>query len=81
MCVPYLRGLSVHIYGCRTITSISKRWIDISFSSQRLEKRFSLEIFHEQLPLPVPCYDLALVTEFTVGPHEAELRVLPAPLA
>ncbi len=25
------------------------------------------ENFHEQLPLPVPCYDLLPVIEFTVG--------------
>jgi len=29
----------------------------------------------------VPCYDLALVTELTLGPREAKFRVLPAPLA
>ena len=28
--------------------------------------RFQIELFHEQLPLPVPCYDLLPVTEFTV---------------
>jgi len=38
-------------------------------------------MFHEQLPLPVPCYDLAPVTEFTLGPHKAKFRVSPAPLA
>jgi hypothetical protein len=27
------------------------------------------EIIHEQLPLPVPCYDLLPVTELTLG-HE-----------
>ena len=26
-----------------------------------------LETFHEQLPLPVPCYDLVPVTELTLG--------------
>ena len=39
------------------------------------------ENFHEQLPLPVPCYDLLPVIEFTVGPHKAELRVSPIPLS
>ena len=34
-----------------------------------VREKCSLEIFHEQLPLPVPCYDLAPVTEFTLGPH------------
>ena len=27
-----------------------------------------LEIFHDQLPLAVPCYDLVLVIEFTLVP-------------
>ena len=40
-----------------------------------------LELIHEQLPLPVPCYDLLPVTELTFGPREARLRVLPAPLS
>ena len=39
-----------------------------------------LDMFHEQLPLPVPCYDLVLVTEFTVVLRKADLRVPPAPL-
>ena len=45
-----------------------------------LNKRSKLELIHEQLPLPVPCYDLVPVTEFTVVPREAVFRVLPAPL-
>jgi hypothetical protein len=28
-----------------------------------------LELIHEQLPLPVPCYDLLPVTEFALGPR------------
>ena len=32
-------------------------------------RRFQIELLHEQLPLPVPCYDLVLVIEFTVGSH------------
>ena len=39
-----------------------------------------LDMFHEQLPLPVPCYDLVLVTEFAVVLREAGLRAPPAPL-
>ena len=35
----------------------------------------SFELFHEQLPLPVPCYALALVIEFTLGPYEMGHRV------
>jgi hypothetical protein len=43
--------------------------------------RFQLDMFHEQVPLPVPCYDLLPVTEFTVVLREAGLRVPPAPLS
>jgi hypothetical protein len=39
-----------------------------------------LDMFHEQLPLPVPCYDLVLVIEFTVVLRKADLRVPPTPL-
>ena len=38
------------------------------------------DMIHEQLPLPVPCYDLVLVTEFAVVLREADLRAPPAPL-
>ena len=38
------------------------------------------DMFHEQLPLPVPCYDLVLVTEFAVVLRKAVLRAPPAPL-
>ena len=44
------------------------------------ENRVHFEIFHEQLPLPVPCYDLPPVIEFAVGPHEARFRAPPTPL-
>ena len=40
----------------------------------------NLDMFHEQLPLPVPCYDLVLVTEFAVVLRKAVLRAPPAPL-
>ena len=30
-------------------------------------KGVSFELFHEQLPLPVPCYDLLPITELAVG--------------
>ena len=29
---------------------------------------FYFYMFHEQLPLPVPCYDLVPVIELTLGP-------------
>ncbi len=41
----------------------------------------SIEMFHEQLPLPVPCYDLLPVIELTVDHREDELRVFPTPLS
>src|SRR3989344_7117769 len=51
--------------------------IDMLFLSRTA---FHSDMFHEQLPLPVPCYDLVLVTEFAVVPREAVLRAPPAPL-
>ena len=32
----------------------------------RTLKGYFIELFHEQLPLPVPCYDLVPVTELAV---------------
>ena len=43
-------------------------------------QRVQLELIHDQLPLAVPCYDLVLVIEFTVGPDKLALRALPTPL-
>ena len=34
-----------------------------------VRQRFQLELIHDQLPLAVPCYDLVLVIELTVGPN------------
>ena len=52
--------------------------IDMIFLSGKIGS--NLDMFHEQLPLPVPCYDLVLVTEFAVVLREAVLRAPPAPL-
>ncbi len=41
---------------------------------------FQIELFHEQLPLPVPCYDLVPVTELTLGPAYAETSGIPSSL-
>ena len=41
---------------------------------------FQIELFHEQLPLPVPCYDLVPVTEFTLGPPWGETLGTPGSL-
>lgn len=46
----------------------------------KLQRRVQLELIHDQLPLAVPCYDLVLVIEFTVGRRKDELRALPTPL-
>ena len=41
---------------------------------------FQIELFHDQLPLAVPCYDLVPVTEFTLGPAYAETSGTPGSL-
>ena len=43
-------------------------------------RQFQIELFHEQLPLPVPCYDLVPVTELTLGPAYAETSGTPGSL-
>ena len=50
--------------------------------SADLRSKFRKEVIQEQLPLPLPCYDLLPVTDPTVSPHEyMDLQVLPAPLS
>ena len=44
--------------------------IDILHPDTFVEGIFHLEIIHEQLPLPVPCYDLLPVIELTLVPLE-----------
>ena len=39
-----------------------------------------LDMFHEQLPLPVPCYDLVPVTELTLGPTYVDTSGTPGSL-
>ncbi|KKP91645.1 MAG: hypothetical protein UR97_C0001G0077 [Candidatus Nomurabacteria bacterium GW2011_GWE2_36_115] len=46
----------------------------------KVRDRFQIELFHEQLPLPVPCYDLFPVTELTVGPPSGEISSIPGSL-
>src|SRR3989338_3478489 len=55
-----------------TLKSIST-YVEISTLSPCFRIDFQIEFLHEQLPLPVPCYDLVLVIEFTVGPHNGLL--------
>ncbi len=42
----------------RSRPRMSRRWRDFSFRK---------EVIHEQLPLPVPCYDFVPIIEFTFG--------------
>ena len=41
---------------------------------------FQIELFHEQLPLPVPCYDLVPVTELALGPPKEGTSGAPGSL-
>ncbi len=38
-------------------------------------------MFHDQLPLAVPCYDLLPVIELAVVLHKAKYRALPTSLS
>ena len=48
--------------------------------TELMEDIFQIELFHEQLPLPVPCYDLVPVTELTLGPASADTSGTPGSL-
>ena len=58
------------------------RGIDPNFAKLLSQSRdvFQIELFHEQLPLPVPCYDLVPVTELTLGPAYADTSGTPGSL-
>ena len=51
-----------------------------SDDSEECRSDFQIELFHEQLPLPVPCYDLVPVTELTLGPTYVETSGTPGSL-
>ena len=65
--------------GMTTIFPISEEIIDddVPFG----QHRFRLDMFHDQLPLAVPCYDLLPVIEFTVVLHEGRFWVPPTSLS
>ena len=66
-----------------SIVSFILRWkIDTSAEALKEHRRIpKFGVFHEQLPLPVPCYDLVPVTKFTLGHAQSHrLCVPPAPL-
>ncbi len=50
------------------------------FDCSQYQSVFQIELFHEQLPLPVPCYDLVPVTELTLGPTYVETSGTPGSL-
>ena len=52
----------------------------ILFTTEVMKSVFQIELFHEQLPLPVPCYDLVPVTELTLGPAYADTSDTPGSL-
>ena len=60
--------------------NIDQLVVNAELVTKYLRQRFQLELIHDQLPLAVPCYDLVLVIEFTVGRRKDELRALPTPL-
>ena len=63
------------------LCSIVAQKIDsISHDVRRHRNVFQIELIHEQLPLPVPCYDLVPVTELTLGPAYAETSGTPGSL-
>ena len=63
------------------VSSIERHNTDsIKFSSRNSRTDFQIELIHEQLPLPVPCYDLVPVTELTLGPTYVETSGTPGSL-
>ena len=53
---------------------------DETLSGRNRRDDFQIELIHEQLPLPVPCYDLVPVTELTLGPIYIETSGTPGSL-
>jgi hypothetical protein len=65
---------------CAQLRHIISPFILHHFCKKVGEDHFQIELFHEQLPLPVPCYDLFPVTELTVGPPSGETSSTPGSL-
>ncbi len=59
------------------IIPFAKRTFDTSALSIKSQSVFCIELLHEQLPLPVPCYDLLPVIELTFGPANARTSGTP----
>ncbi|KKU81549.1 MAG: hypothetical protein UY07_C0015G0001 [Parcubacteria group bacterium GW2011_GWA1_47_8] len=74
--IPFKDGRTFILFPCG-----KNRPIQWSAHHKGVRYTYNFELIHDQLPLAVPCYDLALVTKLTLGPHKVGLRALSAPLA
>ena len=63
------------------LTGEGKAFAGPTISPDRSQSVSIMELFHDQLPLAVPCYNLLPVTELTVGRDKRGRRALPAPLS
>ena len=64
---------------CTSIFLVLQQYRQFSSALVREAERISFELIHEQLPLPVPCYDLLPVTELTVD-HQRWASGIPGSL-
>jgi len=77
---------SIERHNTDSINSTSPRSVFVETKSSACKINFTslnvfqIELFHEQLPLPVPCYDLVPVTELTLGPAYADTSGTPGSL-
>jgi hypothetical protein len=83
--MSFLSRTECSLLGCRTIILV---YLSIKIDSVRniyaeaINISYDqIEIIHEQLPLPVPCYDLLPVIELTLGHDKRRFRVFPTPLS
>ena len=72
-----LTGLRVAFRDVHYFPTLSSNRRDMPFGRYR----FRLDMFHEQLPLPVPCYDLLPVIEFAVVLNKSRYRAPPTSLS
>ena len=73
-------GLVFRVTTTITLLRLSAIINQFNLGAQGLPDFISIELFYDQLPLAVPCYDLVPVTKFTFGHFESRLRVPPASL-
>ena len=85
---PLCRGSDFHVgveYTIPTHVSEHRRCFRNTLTQPNFDKSkrpsiFQIELFHDQLPLAVPCYDLVPVTELTLGPTYVETSGTPGSL-